>query len=43
MTSNVAGGRAGVDVHFKPEFINHLDDIVEFDSLSREPAAAVAA
>src|SRR3712207_4223445 len=36
MTSNIPGGRAGVDVHFKPEFINRLDDIVEFDALSRE-------
>ncbi len=36
MTSNIAGGRAGVDAHFKPEFINRLDDIVEFQPLSRE-------
>jgi ATP-dependent Clp protease ATP-binding subunit ClpB len=36
MTSNVPGGRAGVDAHFKPEFINRLDDIVEFDALTRE-------
>jgi ATP-dependent Clp protease ATP-binding subunit ClpB len=36
MTSNIPGGRAGVDAHFKPEFINRLDDIVEFDSLTRE-------
>jgi ATP-dependent Clp protease ATP-binding subunit ClpB len=36
MTSNVPGGRAGVDAHFKPEFINRLDDIVEFHSLTRE-------
>jgi len=39
MTSNV-GGRdgftAGAEVHFRPEFINRLDDIVEFDTLSRE-------
>ncbi|MBV8956806.1 MAG: AAA family ATPase, partial [Solirubrobacterales bacterium] len=27
MTSNIPGGRAGVDAHFKPEFINRLDDI----------------
>jgi ATP-dependent Clp protease ATP-binding subunit ClpB len=25
-----------VESHFRPEFINRLDDIVEFDSLSRE-------
>ena len=36
MTSNIPGGRAGVEDHFKPEFINRLDDIVEFDSLTRE-------
>jgi ATP-dependent Clp protease ATP-binding subunit ClpB len=36
MTSNVPGGRAGVESHFKPEFINRLDDIVEFHPLSRE-------
>ena len=36
MTSNIPGGRAGAELHFKPEFINRLDDIVEFESLSRE-------
>jgi ATP-dependent Clp protease ATP-binding subunit ClpB len=36
MTSNIPGGRAGVDANFKPEFINRLDDIVEFEPLSRE-------
>ena len=36
MTSNIPGGRAGVEAHFKPEFVNRLDDIVEFHSLSRE-------
>ena len=36
MTSNIPGGRAGVEVHFKPEFINRLDDIVEFEALTRE-------
>src|SRR4051794_23396225 len=36
MTSNIPGGRAGVDSYFKPEFINRLDDIVEFAPLSRE-------
>ena len=36
MTSNIAGGRAGVESHFKPEFVNRLDDIVEFDQLTRE-------
>jgi ATP-dependent Clp protease ATP-binding subunit ClpB len=36
MTSNIPGGRAGVEANFKPEFVNRLDDIVEFEPLSRE-------
>ena len=36
MTSNIPGGRDGVELTFKPEFINRLDDIVEFDPLTRE-------
>jgi ATP-dependent Clp protease ATP-binding subunit ClpB len=36
MTSNIAGGRLGAEGHFKPEFINRLDDIVEFASLDRD-------
>ena len=36
MTSNLPGGRAGVEASFRPEFVNRLDDIVEFASLSRE-------
>jgi ATP-dependent Clp protease ATP-binding subunit ClpB len=36
MTSNIPGGRVGAEAHFKPEFINRLDDIVEFHSLDRE-------
>jgi ATP-dependent Clp protease ATP-binding subunit ClpB len=36
MTSNIPGGRAGAEATFKPEFINRLDDIVEFHSLDRE-------
>jgi ATP-dependent Clp protease ATP-binding subunit ClpB len=36
MTSNIPGGRAGVEAHFKPEFVNRLDDIVEFHVLDRE-------
>jgi ATP-dependent Clp protease ATP-binding subunit ClpB len=35
MTSNIPGGRAGVEAQFKPEFINRLDDIVEFEQLTR--------
>jgi ATP-dependent Clp protease ATP-binding subunit ClpB len=41
MTSNIPGGRSGVDLHFKPEFINRLDDIVEFAPLSREQLRAI--
>jgi ATP-dependent Clp protease ATP-binding subunit ClpB len=36
MTSNIPGGRPGVDAYFRPEFINRLDDIVEFAPLTRE-------
>jgi ATP-dependent Clp protease ATP-binding subunit ClpB len=36
MTSNIPGGRAGVEEQFKPEFVNRLDDIVEFHQLTRE-------
>ena len=36
MTSNVAGGIEGVEATFKPEFVNRLDEIVQFASLSRE-------
>jgi ATP-dependent Clp protease ATP-binding subunit ClpB len=36
MTSNIPGGREGVEAHFRPEFVNRLDDIVEFHSLTRE-------
>ena len=41
MTSNIPGGRAGVEGHFKPEFINRLDDIVEFASLTRDQIGAI--
>jgi len=41
MTSNVPGGRAGVEATFKPEFVNRLDDIVEFHQLSREEIARI--
>ncbi|MDQ6835924.1 MAG: ATP-dependent chaperone ClpB [Actinomycetota bacterium] len=36
MTSNLPGGRAGVEASFRPEFVNRLDDIVEFEALSRD-------
>ncbi len=41
MTSNIPGGRAGVEAQFKPEFVNRLDDIVEFHSLTREDIATI--
>jgi ATP-dependent Clp protease ATP-binding subunit ClpB len=41
MTSNIPGGRAGVEASFKPEFVNRLDDIVEFDRLSREQISEI--
>ena len=36
MTSNVPGGLDGVRATFKPEFVNRLDEIVEFEPLSRD-------
>jgi ATP-dependent Clp protease ATP-binding subunit ClpB len=36
MTSNIPDGRTGAEGHFRPEFINRLDDIVEFAPLTRE-------
>ena len=36
MTSNIPGGLQGVEAQLKPEFINRLDEIVEFESLTRE-------
>ncbi|MEA2172104.1 MAG: ATP-dependent Clp protease ATP-binding subunit ClpB, partial [Solirubrobacteraceae bacterium] len=41
MTSNIPGGREGAEAFFKPEFINRLDDIVEFDALSREQIGSI--
>jgi ATP-dependent Clp protease ATP-binding subunit ClpB len=41
MTSNIPGGKAGAEQHFRPEFINRLDDIVEFEPLSREQIGAI--
>ncbi|MFZ0042630.1 MAG: ATP-dependent chaperone ClpB [Solirubrobacteraceae bacterium] len=45
MTSNIGrvgtDFRAGVEATFKPEFINRLDDIVEFEPLSREQIGAI--
>jgi len=41
MTSNIPGGRIGAEGHFKPEFINRLDDIVEFHSLDRDQIGTI--
>jgi ATP-dependent Clp protease ATP-binding subunit ClpB len=41
MTSNVPGGIAGVQATFKPEFVNRLDEIVEFHQLTREEIARI--
>src|SRR5262249_54016477 len=41
MTSNIPGGRMGAEAAFKPEFINRLDDIVEFSSLDRSQIGAI--
>ncbi|MDQ4041955.1 MAG: AAA family ATPase, partial [Actinomycetota bacterium] len=41
MTSNVAGGIDGVRATFKPEFVNRLDEIVEFHVLSREEITSI--
>jgi ATP-dependent Clp protease ATP-binding subunit ClpB len=45
MTSNIGAGgggyRAGVEASFKPEFINRLDDIVEFAPLTRSEIGSI--
>jgi ATP-dependent Clp protease ATP-binding subunit ClpB len=41
MTSNVAGGLDGVRATFKPEFVNRLDEIVEFHQLTRDEIAEI--
>ncbi|MBV9819842.1 MAG: ATP-dependent chaperone ClpB [Solirubrobacterales bacterium] len=41
MTSNIPGGRAGVEASFKPEFVNRLDDIVEFAPLTRDQIGSI--
>ncbi|MEJ7782930.1 MAG: ATP-dependent chaperone ClpB [Solirubrobacteraceae bacterium] len=47
MTSNLRVGglspREGVEAHFRPEFINRLDDIVEFDALDRSQIGEIVA
>jgi ATP-dependent Clp protease ATP-binding subunit ClpB len=45
MTSNIGGAgesrRAAAEAFFKPEFINRLDDIVEFHALDRSQIGAI--
>jgi ATP-dependent Clp protease ATP-binding subunit ClpB len=41
MTSNVAGGMEGVEATFKPEFINRLDEVVQFRQLTREEIGTI--
>ena len=41
MTSNIPGGLEGVRGHFKPEFVNRLDEIVEFEPLTREQLSEI--
>ncbi len=45
MTSNIGrpgqSPRAAAEAHFKPEFINRLDDIVEFHPLTREQISSI--
>nr|MBA3358829.1 AAA family ATPase [Thermoleophilaceae bacterium] len=41
MTSNLPGGVAGVEATFKPEFVNRLDEIVEFAQLSRDELSEI--
>jgi ATP-dependent Clp protease ATP-binding subunit ClpB len=41
MTSNVPGGVEGVRATFKPEFVNRLDEIVEFHQLTRGEIAQI--
>ena len=43
MTSNIAGGAAGTELTFRPEFINRLDDIIEFFTLDRSQIGEIVA
>src|SRR3954462_437094 len=43
MTSNIPGGRQGAELHFRPEFINRLDDIVDFETLDRSQIGEIVA
>jgi ATP-dependent Clp protease ATP-binding subunit ClpB len=41
MTSNIPGGIEGVQAQFKPEFVNRLDEIVEFAPLQRDEISEI--
>ncbi|MGE4424931.1 MAG: ATP-dependent chaperone ClpB [Solirubrobacteraceae bacterium] len=41
LTSNIPGGREGAEQHFRPEFINRLDDIIEFHALERRHLGSI--
>jgi ATP-dependent Clp protease ATP-binding subunit ClpB len=41
MTSNIPGGIEGVEQTFKPEFVNRLDEIVEFHQLTRDEISQI--
>ena len=43
MTSNIPGGISGAELTFRPEFINRLDDIVEFTTLDRSQIGEIVA
>jgi ATP-dependent Clp protease ATP-binding subunit ClpB len=43
MTSNIPGDAAGAELTFRPEFINRLDDIVEFTTLDRSQIGEIVA
>ena len=43
MTSNIPGGRAGVEAYFKPEFINRVDEIIRFRSLTQADVDQIVA
>ena len=43
LTSNIPGGISGAELTFRPEFINRLDDIVEFTTLDRSQIGEIVA
>jgi ATP-dependent Clp protease ATP-binding subunit ClpB len=41
MTSNIPGGRMGAEEHFRPEFINRLDEVVVFRPLIKDDLVTI--